>query len=438
MAEAGLLLDRNQLNCSVCLDVLKDPVTIPCGHSYCRDCITDYWDQNQNRAAVCPQCRNTFSPRPNLCRNTVLSDLLDRLRTVELQDCTQDQNLDQGQAVRCDVCPGSSSRAVRSCLVCLVSFCELHVRPHLDSTAFQTHRLVEPQVRLQDSLCPRHHRLMDLFCTTDKTCICYLCLTEQHQNHHTVQAQQEQTRLQKQLSDLKEGSLVKIQQKEKDFQELQQTVSILSRSACAVAEESEAMFSDLIRSLELKRFEVRELIRAQEKTIVEQAENLMEKIQEEINELKKNQNKMEELSKINDSVRFIQDCQTLEAAPPLEALPTLCLHDNQFFVAVTTAMTDFKALIQEVMHEGFLSIYQRVRDVTIIDPHSTDESCDAAASGVIQSERTVESATISPLNPFISAGFPTPTFTFSPPGSRLSSGYRHRLSAQRRAHQKRK
>ncbi|XP_061925704.1 E3 ubiquitin-protein ligase TRIM17-like isoform X2 [Entelurus aequoreus] len=80
MAHGGVVLDRDQFNCSVCLDVLKEPVTIPCGHSYCSDCIRLCWDQQSNSGVFkCPQCRQAFNPRPELCRNTLLADLLEGL-----------------------------------------------------------------------------------------------------------------------------------------------------------------------------------------------------------------------------------------------------------------------------------------------------------------------------------------------------------------------
>ncbi|XP_061747363.1 E3 ubiquitin-protein ligase TRIM17-like isoform X2 [Nerophis ophidion] len=80
MAHGGVVLDRDQFSCSVCLDVLKEPVTIPCGHSYCSDCIRRCWDrQNNSGVFKCPQCRQAFSPRPELCRNTLLADLLETL-----------------------------------------------------------------------------------------------------------------------------------------------------------------------------------------------------------------------------------------------------------------------------------------------------------------------------------------------------------------------
>lgn len=80
----------------------------------------------------------------------------------------------------------------------------------------------------------------------------------------------------------------------------------LQRSARAAAEESDAIFSELIRSIELKRFEVRELIKAQEKTAIGEAEKLLEQIQKEITELKKNEDELDKLSHAEDPIHFLQ------------------------------------------------------------------------------------------------------------------------------------
>ena len=69
-------LDQSQFCCSVCLDLLKEPVTIPCGHNYCKVCIEGCWEKEEQRGKYsCPQCREEFSQRPVLRRNNMLAEV---------------------------------------------------------------------------------------------------------------------------------------------------------------------------------------------------------------------------------------------------------------------------------------------------------------------------------------------------------------------------
>ena len=194
MAQAGLLLDKDQFNCPICLDVLKDPVTIPCGHSYCSCCIKGYWDQDDYMGVYgCPQCRQMFNPRPLLGRNTMLADVVEKFLMTGLQSDPPTQSYAGPEDVECDVCTGSGrkNKAVKSCLVCLASYCETHLQPHYDSPAFKKHKLVVASKKLQDTICPRHDKLLEVYCRTDQKCICYLCLTDEHKGHDTVLAESE-------------------------------------------------------------------------------------------------------------------------------------------------------------------------------------------------------------------------------------------------------
>uniref|UniRef100_A0A668UQ71 RING-type domain-containing protein n=1 Tax=Oreochromis aureus TaxID=47969 RepID=A0A668UQ71_OREAU len=56
MSAVSNLRSEDQFLCSICLDVFTDPVSIPCGHNFCKNCITQYWDMNQR--CQCPMSGN--------------------------------------------------------------------------------------------------------------------------------------------------------------------------------------------------------------------------------------------------------------------------------------------------------------------------------------------------------------------------------------------
>ncbi|XP_034039648.1 tripartite motif-containing protein 16-like isoform X2 [Thalassophryne amazonica] len=86
MAQQGVVMDGVRFCCSVCLDLMRDPVTIPCGHSYCMNCIQRFWDEEDCKNIYsCPQCRQTFIPRPVLVKTTMLADLVEVLKKTTLQ-----------------------------------------------------------------------------------------------------------------------------------------------------------------------------------------------------------------------------------------------------------------------------------------------------------------------------------------------------------------
>uniref|UniRef100_A0A8C1TZI9 Tripartite motif-containing protein 16-like n=1 Tax=Cyprinus carpio TaxID=7962 RepID=A0A8C1TZI9_CYPCA len=311
MAEARV--SQDEFLCPVCLDLLKDPVAIPCGHSYCKSCITDCWDQeDQKRVYSCPQCRQTFSPRPALARNTMLAEVVEKLKKTRLSaDC------DAGAGdVQCDVCTGRKYKAVKSCLVCLNSYCQNHLEQH-ESFLFKgkRHNLTEATGRLQEMICQKHEKILEVFCRTDQKCICVLCMMDEHKNHDTVSAAAQRTEKQKQLKETQKTLQQRIQQREKDLQQLRETVESHKRSAQTAVEDSERIFTELIRSIERSRSELIRLIRDQEKTAVSRAEERLERLEQEINDLRRRDAELEQLSHTQHHIQFLQSFQSLSAPP---------------------------------------------------------------------------------------------------------------------------
>ncbi|XP_071058372.1 E3 ubiquitin/ISG15 ligase TRIM25-like [Pseudochaenichthys georgianus] len=314
MAQKGVQLERETFSCSICLDLLKDPVTIPCGHSYCMKCITQHWDGELTHS--CPQCGQRFSPRPVLLKNTLLAALVEELKKTGPPAAPAGLCYAGAGDVACDVCcTGRKLRACKSCLVCLVSYCDQHLQPHYESPVFRKHKLVEPSKELQENICSRHDEVLNLFCRTDQQSICYLCSVDEHKGHDTVSAAAERTERQREL----EGSRLNIQQRiqdgEKQVKLLQQEVQAVNGSADKAVEDSEKTFSELIRLVEERSSDVKRQLRSQQEREVSRVGELQEKLEQEIRELKRRDAELELLSHTEDHNQFLLSYPSSLPAP---------------------------------------------------------------------------------------------------------------------------
>uniref|UniRef100_A0A3Q1BTS1 B box-type domain-containing protein n=1 Tax=Amphiprion ocellaris TaxID=80972 RepID=A0A3Q1BTS1_AMPOC len=205
------------------------PVSISCGHSYCWDCIRTHWDgEDDKRIYSCPQCRKAFTPRPVLMKNTMLAELVEELKKTRLQAVASDLCYAGTEDVACDVCTGRKLKAVKSCLVCLVSYCDSHLQPHYNVAQLMKHQLVEPSKNLQENICSHHDKMVEIFCHTDQQLICYLCTMDEHKGHETVPAAAERKKKQKKLEVSRLNIQQRIQDRQKDVKLLQQELESLA------------------------------------------------------------------------------------------------------------------------------------------------------------------------------------------------------------------
>uniref|UniRef100_A0A672Z6P0 Bloodthirsty-related gene family, member 2 n=1 Tax=Sphaeramia orbicularis TaxID=375764 RepID=A0A672Z6P0_9TELE len=70
--------------CSICLDVFTDPVSTPCGHNFCHNCIAEHWRVNVPHK--CPMCQDVFHSRPQLKTNTFICEMVQRFKQEVQQE----------------------------------------------------------------------------------------------------------------------------------------------------------------------------------------------------------------------------------------------------------------------------------------------------------------------------------------------------------------
>uniref|UniRef100_A0A8D3CG03 Tripartite motif-containing protein 16-like n=1 Tax=Scophthalmus maximus TaxID=52904 RepID=A0A8D3CG03_SCOMX len=325
------------------LQGLSDPVTIPCGDTYCLECIKIYWDQFDHMGVYsCPQCRATFTPRPVLRRN--LPDVNHEPRR-QLPELTPFPYMHRESF--CDFCVGRRSKAVKSCLMCLAYYCETHVKPHYESSTFKRHKLVDETGHLDRKICPQHEKGLELFCRSDQMCICVLCTVREHRSHNITSAEEERIEKQKVLVVTQSEVQHIIQERMKELQELKHNVDVLKSGAQRAQAESDKTFHEMLQAVERWKAEIHQMITANMQSAMSQAEGYVERLEQEIMELQRRDAELRQIVETEDNIHFLQNFPTL-CVPPEAMVPKVLINPQFSFGEMSKTATEMKEHLDDI------------------------------------------------------------------------------------------
>ncbi|KAM4614753.1 E3 ubiquitin-protein ligase TRIM21-like [Polymixia lowei] len=382
MASASSFLSEKQFLCSICLDVFTKPVTIPCEHNFCKTCITQHWDSNV--LCRCPLCNKLFNTRPELRVNTFISEISDQFRKsvqVKANSCPDQQCAKPGE-VPCDVCTETMIKAVKSCLVCLTSYCETHLEPHQRVAGLKRHKLIDPVENLEDRMCKKHDRPLELFCKTEQMCVCQFCTESDHKLHLIVPLKEEYEGKKAQLG--KTGTEVQqmIQERQLKIQEIKHSVELSKEDTTREIADSVEVFTALMISIERNQAELIETIEEKQKSTEKKAEGLIKELEQEISELMKRSTELEQLSHTEDHLHLLQGFPTLNTPPLTKDWTKVKVHQS-YVETVRRAVAQLEKTLNLEMKKlcdgvELKRVQQYAVDVTL-DP-------DTAHPGLILSE----------------------------------------------------
>ncbi|XP_045074653.1 E3 ubiquitin/ISG15 ligase TRIM25 isoform X1 [Coregonus clupeaformis] len=319
----SLMSLEDELSCSICLCAFDCPVTIPCGHNFCQECLLETWKDNYS----CPQCRTHFTTKPELKKNTVLSTVVE---TFKMKSNKRDLPNEMGDLIKwdavktepkevvilCDTC--MEAKAFKTCLTCMASFCIEHVRPHQENPVFGAHQLNEPLGDLRERICSDHHKLMEFYCDQHGRCICGVCLQQVHKGC-TFSTPDEQRALQE--SDLR-GKLSqldgKIDKNQTVISQMREQQSKLKDSATSRK-----------KALEDEYRQIRELLDRDEREALNTVDREQESGQTKLqNLIKKFNQNIEKLSAAKDGVSsLLSQTQTLAFLQASFDMPSVVAFD---------------------------------------------------------------------------------------------------------------
>ncbi|CAI5657328.1 unnamed protein product [Oreochromis niloticus] len=377
MSAASNLRSEDQFLCSICLDVFTDPVSTPCGHNFCKTCISQHWDMNQS--CQCPMCKETFYTRPQLRVNTFISEMVAQFRREAQQKASSSSSEQQAAKpgeVPCDVCTGTRLKALKSCLVCQTSYCQTHLEPHLTVKRLKRHQLIDAVENLEGRMCTKHDKPLELFCKTDQTCVCVLCSVLDHKNHEFVPLREEYEGKKAELEKTEAEIQQMIQKRRLKIQEITESVKMSKDAADRQKAEGVQVFTALMESVERRLKELMKEIEDKQETTEKQAEGLIKDLEQEISELMERSSEVEQLSRSEDHLHLLQSFSSLKAALPSKDWTEVKVHPPSYEGTVVRAVAQLEETVWKPMKKKlFEAELQRVQqyevDVTL-DPDTAN------------------------------------------------------------------
>ncbi|XP_034532702.1 E3 ubiquitin-protein ligase TRIM21-like [Notolabrus celidotus] len=370
-------LSEEQFRCSICLDIFKDPVSISCGHNFCLRCIKRFWDTRHKYE--CPLCKESFKARPELRINVVLRDITEgfkkslrgkpnfkiqpRRRPILRRDSTWDD-------VPCDLCQDKTIVAVKSCLVCQKSYCEVHLTPHLRDQVMTKHPLTDPATFITSSLCKNHNQLLEMFCEREQTPVCSKCTEMDHKNHKIVSLEKETRRIKSQMRRLNAESEQLIHARLIKFDEIKSSVNLGKVNRDREIQKSVKVATMVIGTIESNQAALIKDIGEKQEAVERKAEVMLKELEKEINDLQIRRTELQQLEHNEEPLHLIQ-CYSSLGNPGTRDWSKVKIPSEDFMGIVRTAfsglVTVCKDLEKQMAAEEANQLHLYAVDVTL-DP----------------------------------------------------------------------
>ncbi|XP_041635857.1 bloodthirsty-related gene family, member 12 [Cheilinus undulatus] len=408
-SSGGSLLSEDQFSCSICLEVFVEPVSTPCGHSFCKACLQGYW--NHSKKFLCPMCKKSYSKKPEMSVNRVLAEISSQFQGLMMaggaggdggaasRASTLSLNSNSGQSgaptvdtgefaqpgdVPCDACIGRKLKAHKSCVNCPGSFCEAHLRHHKKVKSLISHRLIEPTFHLDEKICKKHERLLDVYCRTDHTCICMACAEATHKSHDIVPIDHE---WKKKMSNLgKKRSEVKhlIKERSKKLDEIKQSIKVIKASAQKELEESWQVYAELQRMVEQSQAELVEQISTRQREAERHAQELARGLENELSQLRRRSNELEAFAQTQDKIVFLQSISTLSPPPEPTDWSAVSINTDLYLGTIRTSVSNLMEKFQEELKRLYGKELRRVQNYSsevILDPSTAQRNLAVSDDG---------------------------------------------------------
>ncbi|XP_014841035.1 PREDICTED: E3 ubiquitin-protein ligase TRIM39-like [Poecilia mexicana] len=396
---SGRALTEDQFTCSICLEIFVEPVSTPCGHSFCKACLQGYW--NHSKKFLCPMCKKSYSRRPEMSVNRVLAEISSQFQGLVVsggasgspsRGGSMTMSSDPGHSsspaqdtgefaqpgdVPCDACIGRKLKALKSCVNCPGSYCEAHLRHHKKVKTLTSHCLIEPTFYLEEKICKKHERLLEVYCCTDHTCICKSCAEATHKSHDIISVDQE---FKKKMTNLgKKRSVLKnlIKERAKKLEEIKQSIKVIKASSQKELEDSWQVYGALQKLVEQSQAEMVELITAREREAERHAQEQARSLENELSQLRRRSNELEAHAHTKDKVVFLQNLATLSHSPEYTDWSGVSINTDIYLGTLRSSVSGLIEKFQDELKKLYAKEFRKVQNYAsevVLDPSTAQKN----------------------------------------------------------------
>ncbi|XP_017583720.1 PREDICTED: E3 ubiquitin-protein ligase Midline-1 isoform X1 [Corvus brachyrhynchos] len=301
-----------ELTCPICLGLYRDPVSLNCGHSFCRQCIKNMLGAQQHSQGpyTCPMCRIHLGPTVELQNNFQLGNIVEAFQ-ASASKRQEDEGSEKGKTrvVPCEYCLDGFQEAVKTCVVCNVSLCQAHLSKHNAKASQQEHILVEVGAgEAEERRCPEHGKLLECYCQEEEKCICVLCsIAGAHKGHEVITMKEERDKQLVKLSD----PMTELQDSKRDLdtalEELQKCENQIKTNTKAVTSQLEELFKDIKTELVQKEKKILSDIKSNEENQLADIAKARKKMEQKRHQAEWNLQALQKIKEQPDTFLFFKE-----------------------------------------------------------------------------------------------------------------------------------
>ncbi|XP_008293225.1 E3 ubiquitin-protein ligase TRIM68-like [Stegastes partitus] len=383
MACAASLMTEENFLCSICLSVFTKPVSIPCGHNFCLQCITDYWE-TCDILFQCPLCNEKYYNKPMLRVNSFIAEMAGKFKNSVQKKACGDSVQAQNGNVLCDLCTGADKLpALMSCLVCLMSYCQTHLERHLSVLALKKHKLIHPVANLESRICKNHGEPLELFCKEELMFLCESCKDSDHKTHKTVTLEEEAQMRKTQLGLERKDTDQLIQVRQQKILEIQHSLVANRNTAEKSLLCSRRVMTAMVDYIRRSQAELTEIIETRQKKNETEAEGLINELEEEIMQIKEKNQQLNDISLTDDPFTFLETVLSLTIITPVvKDWSAVNPIGDQFFTEVPLVQlwSKVKREISMLCDPNLKQMQRHAVDVTL-DPDTANATLNVSEDG---------------------------------------------------------